>query len=181
MNAKKVIQHNVFSKSISHLLLILVPIFITGCQSLAPTKPVANIYGNIDVIKADFNHIAVTSFAQSQRLHVYIEGDGEAFEHRFFVSRDPGPRYPMFLTMMQQGETTENISLRIGLNYKIVAIRYEQIAREASCGFQDFLKTYRPLKATYSCIYCAGVCVEIFEESKEEFLTRGIIEVRDAL
>ncbi len=111
MNAKKVIQHNVFSKSISHLLLILVPIFITGCQSLAPTKPLANIYGNIDVIKADFNHIAVTTFAQSQRLHVYIEGDGEAFEHRFFVSRDPGPRYPMFLTMMQQDK---NRSLYLG-------------------------------------------------------------------
>jgi hypothetical protein len=90
-------------------------------------------------------------------------------------------RKDIVLTMMQQGETTENIKLRIGLNYKIVAIRYEQIARETSCSFQDFLKTYRPLKATYSCIYCEGDCVEIFEESKEEFLTRGIIEVRDAL
>lgn len=90
-------------------------------------------------------------------------------------------RKDIILTMMRPGETTDDLNRRVGSGYKVVDVEYEPAMNESTGSFQEFLKTYKPAKAVFKCIYCDGRGSAIKEESKEEFMRHGTIEVRDAL
>jgi hypothetical protein len=83
------------------------------------------------------------------------------------------------LTMMRPGESDEDVERRIGHGYRVHKIEYKQTKANAIGSFQDFRKTYQPAKPIYKCIYCGGNCGVVKEESKEDFMAHGRIEVRD--
>ena len=89
-------------------------------------------------------------------------------------------RKDIVLTMMRPDETSDDINRRVGGGYKVIDIEYDKVTNNATGSFQEFLKTYKPAKAIYKCIYCDGRGSSIKEESKEEFMAHGTIEVRDA-
>lgn len=90
-------------------------------------------------------------------------------------------RQDLVLTTMRPNESIADINQRIGPGYKVVEVEYKQAQNKTTGRFQDFLKAYQFPKAIYKCIYCGGEGIAIKEESKEEFMTHGAIEVRDAL
>jgi hypothetical protein len=63
-------------------------------------------YGDIRVAQAQFKHVLISRNHPTvvKPLHVYIEGDGIPFYHRFQIAKDPSPSYPMMLAMMQQDQ-----------------------------------------------------------------------------
>jgi hypothetical protein len=85
--------------------LLLLALLLSACQSL-PTPIALSRYGDTRVAQAQFKHVLITrSYPTAVKpLHVYIEGDGIPFYHRFQVAKDPSPSYPMMLAMMQQDQ-----------------------------------------------------------------------------
>ena len=74
------------------------------------------------------------------------------------------------LTLQSPQETESEIEDRIGANYKIVKVRYEQGITSRGISFQEFSKVYKPPTPIYTCIYCAGDSYLIRSEQKTEFL-----------
>lgn len=83
----------------NHLLLLLSLLLLSACQTTNQLTPFA-FPANAVVIKATFKHLAVAQTGSSQRLHVYIEGDGLPFKNRFQVAQDPSPSNPLMLKLM---------------------------------------------------------------------------------
>lgn len=51
-------------------------------------------------IQADFLHKVVEKSGSGTRLHVYIEGDGKPWRTKYAIARDPSPRKPLMLKLM---------------------------------------------------------------------------------
>ena len=131
---------------------------------------------------------------------MYTEGEvviakctkcGETFPNFIFVGDTDmvthscialtGQDKSLILTMWQPNEKRKDVEKRIGSNFKIAKVKYEKKPPlEKGTSFQSFLKTYKPPKATYSCIYCNSDSEVIKTETKEEFLSYGKIEVVNA-
>ncbi|RYY04646.1 MAG: alpha/beta hydrolase [Gammaproteobacteria bacterium] len=89
-----------------YLFLLLSLVFISACQSTRTSQPF-NWPNNASVATAQFKHMVVTQAGNknTERLHVYVEGDGLPFRNRFQISTDPSPRNPMMLQLMAQDKT----------------------------------------------------------------------------
>ncbi len=81
------------------------------------------------------------------------------------------------LSMQSNNETQKEIESRVGSTFKIVAVRHESDKSNQGESFQQFLKTYKPAKAIYTCIYCGSSAYGMKTETKEQFLTHGELEV----
>ena len=84
------------------------------------------------------------------------------------------------LTMCEPDETEADIELRLGENYKKIDVRYVEHPVPNNLSFQEFQKVYKPTTPIYKCIYCGGDATEIKQETKEQFLSHGKIEVYNA-
>lgn len=82
------------------LIALFVALMLSACQSTT-LYPAFAAPSNAMVIQAKFKHFALSQPGTSQRLHVYIEGDGLPFENRLLISRDPTPTNPMMLALMK--------------------------------------------------------------------------------
>jgi hypothetical protein len=94
----------------NYCLLVVILLVMSACQTtqqLAPFTPPANAI----VIPTHFKHLAIGQTGSSQRLHVYIEGDGIPFKNRFQIAQDPSPPYLLMLQMMS---LDSNTSLYLG-------------------------------------------------------------------
>lgn len=94
--------------------LLVSATFITGCQSLPPEQAFAKTYGaNLQYVKGDPYLHAVyvnpaafhiqTEQGRDRYLHVYIEGDANAFVNGK-ASANPTPTNPLMLQLMQQDQ-----------------------------------------------------------------------------
>lgn len=83
----------------NYLLLLISLLLMSACQSIHQPKPFIPP-ANATVIDATFKHLAISQTGESQRLHVYIEGDGLPFINRFQIARDPSPSNPLMLALM---------------------------------------------------------------------------------
>ncbi len=91
---------------IKKLLLLVSILLISACQATRIVQPYA-WPSTARVTAAQFKHLTLsqTGMQDSERLHVYIEGDGVPFRNRFQVAKDPSPHNPLMLTLMQQDKT----------------------------------------------------------------------------
>lgn len=87
---------------IKRLILILTSLLLNACAT-APREQ-QSWPNSTFVIDSHFKHIALAkpNANDSQRLHVYIEGDGFPFRNRFMVSKDPSPEGSLMLALMEQ-------------------------------------------------------------------------------
>lgn len=83
----------------NYYLLLLCLFVMSACQTTNQLIPFT-FPANATVIDAKFKHVAISQLSSSQRLHVYIEGDGIPFKNRFQVSQDPSPSDPLMLKLM---------------------------------------------------------------------------------
>lgn len=92
---------------IKKLLLLSSILLISACQSTRIAQPYA-WPTSVVTTAAQFKHLTLSQAGtqDSERLHVYIEGDGVPFRNRFQVSKDPSPRNPLMLKLMEQDKTT---------------------------------------------------------------------------
>ena len=81
------------------------------------------------------------------------------------------------LTMYEPNETDADIETRLGNNYKSIEVRYVEHPAPKDLSFQEYQKVYRPPTPIYTCIYCGGDATEVKQETKEQFLSHGNIEV----
>jgi len=91
---------------IKHLLLWACLFVLSACQSTRiaqqypwPATAVAT--------SAQFKHLTLSQAGtqNTDRLHVYVEGDGVPFRNRFQIAKDPSPRYPLMKYLMDQDKT----------------------------------------------------------------------------
>lgn len=88
-------------------LLASLLVLLSACQSLPPVQPLPlNPYGQASVVHSQFNHLLVQKLTHTQRLHVYIDGDGIPFPNRFQAAADPSPTFPVLLQWMQYDRTS---------------------------------------------------------------------------
>lgn len=98
-------------------LNITLKIIVTGLVLLylpACTTPTQRIDQQAEQLKfnkrqvtgTDFTHIVYLNNAWGQEdiLHVYLEGDGSPWLHRYVIAADPTPRNPLMLRLMAQDE-----------------------------------------------------------------------------
>lgn len=92
---------------IKKLILLASILLISACQSTRITQPY--IWPSTALATAaHFKHLTLSQAGtqDSERLHVYIEGDGIPFRNRFQISKDPSPHNPLMLKLMEQDKTT---------------------------------------------------------------------------
>lgn len=92
---------------IKKLLLLASILLISACQSTRIMQPYA-WPSTATATAAQFKHLTLSQAGaqNSERLHVYIEGDGIPFRNRFQISKDPSPHNPLMLRLMEQDKTT---------------------------------------------------------------------------
>ena len=92
--------------SVRRIMCLLVVLMATGCAN--PTRRLheqAVAYG-FRPLELQGNGFRLTAFfkagttGRSDLLHVYLEGDGTPWLHRFRVADDPTPRRPVMLGLM---------------------------------------------------------------------------------
>ena len=103
-------------RNIYYLLTFSISLtLLSACQSLSPQPPLmAQQFGKASVLhtrvqQRPLAHLLIQKPVQksmqkagaTQRLHVYIEGDGVPYPSRFQIATDPSPRYPLMLQLMQ--------------------------------------------------------------------------------
>ncbi|MES2875695.1 MAG: hypothetical protein V4708_18360 [Bacteroidota bacterium] len=88
------------------------------------------------------------------------------------------PKNRIALTMQRLNESIEELELRIGSDYRVARVSFNEVASSAKgFSFQQFMKNYKPTIPTYSCIVCGAESEIIKTETKENFLTYGSIQV----
>lgn len=86
-------------------MLLVTLLLMSACQSTRNIQPSIWPHGAF-VTSSQFKHMVVIQGEKNtQRLHVYIEGDGRPFRNRFQISADPSPRNPLLLQLMAQDKT----------------------------------------------------------------------------
>lgn len=85
--------------ALNRLWLPLLMLILSACQSTYVHSPFA-LPSNATGISATYKHLAIYRGGNTQRLHVYIEGDGIPFENRFVIAKDPTPLNPLMLQLM---------------------------------------------------------------------------------
>lgn len=83
----------------NYLFLLASLVLISACQTLQQSSPFVPP-SDATVIKATFKHLVISQTGNTQRLHVYIEGDGIPFKNRFQIAQDPSPPNPLMLMLM---------------------------------------------------------------------------------
>ena len=133
---------------------------------------------------------AIKMFSDGQVNHVQCEECGESFPVYIFVADTDMPILgwvaltgttdkDIVLAQLSSTESEAALAKLIGPNYKHVKVSFQEQAAGPTIGnFQDFLKTYKPAKATYGCIYCGGHAFETRTESQQDFMVHGKIGVR---
>jgi hypothetical protein len=94
----------------NELLFALIVALLSACQSTHLRTPFV-MPANATLVPATFKHVVINQPGDSQRLHVYIEGDGIPFESRFVRAKDPSPNHLLMLQLMQ---IDKNQSLYLG-------------------------------------------------------------------
>ena len=129
-------------------------------------------------------------FSDGQINHVQCEGCGQSFPVYVFVADTDMPILgwaaftgtedkDIVLAQLSAAELGTDLAGLIGPDYKHVKVSFqEQTPAPATSNFQDFLRTYKPLRATYECIYCGGRAFETHTESQQNFMGHGKIGIR---
>jgi DNA-directed RNA polymerase subunit M/transcription elongation factor TFIIS len=88
------------------------------------------------------------------------------------------PGHRVALTEQRPGESMVEVEERIGAGFRSVPVRFTTSSTsKTSLSFQQLRKQYKPPVPIFSCIKCGGDSHVIRNESKEEFLRYGTIEV----
>ena len=88
------------------LLLFFALIFLCGCTTTPRASAVSQAHEAgaswEEVSGKGFDHLVISRIntAEVHTLHIYIGGDGQAFQSRLKVSRDPTPKNPLTLKLM---------------------------------------------------------------------------------
>jgi Zn ribbon nucleic-acid-binding protein len=88
-----------------------------------------------------------------------------------------GPSNSIVLTMCGSNDSVETIETKVGSGHKVVRASYRKEPTNKADSFQEFIKTYKPATPIYTCIHCGGNAKVIKQETKEQFLGCGNIEV----
>lgn len=87
-------------------LVACVAVLLAGCQTYAPLDFDRLSAGTqVSRVTTDLHqHLIISRPARksSNRLHVYIEGDGVPWLQRFFIAKDPTPRHALALELMRR-------------------------------------------------------------------------------
>ena len=83
----------------------------------------------------------------------------------------------IILTEHRSHESLKELEARVGLNYKVVNEQYINSPISKGISFQKYLKEYEPNTVIHTCIYCGSNCRVVKQETKEQFLAYGKIEV----
>ena len=82
------------------------------------------------------------------------------------------------LTLAGEAESIKDVEERIGQGFHVLEVEYEdRTPSTKGQSFQDFLKTYKPPLPIYHCIYCHSKAFVNRTETKDQFLSHGVIRV----
>jgi len=102
----------VWISSLKVLLICIFGVYLVGCAT--PAAKLIGIANEQKLERADvqangFKLLVLkkpATFNESSTLHVYLEGDGTPWLYRVFRTRDPTPRYPLMLKLMEADESS---------------------------------------------------------------------------
>lgn len=101
------------NKRLPRLLTTLIPLFILGSCALKQ-HTYHEIYQTGEVIQAEFKHLIIRNYGTepiTNRLIVFLEGDGHPWIDGQHIAKDPTPTQPVSLTLWQQ---TQEAALFLG-------------------------------------------------------------------